>query len=132
MPNYDRRDRVGEEIKKLLTEIINNERGLEKPTVFSLLRCEPTRDFRQCAVYVSVLGEKEELNTFVSSLNAAKKSLRYALGGRMTIHHTPELTFVADDGIARSVAMGELLSSLNIPPAPLEEQEDEAAPHDDI
>ena len=132
MPHYDRRDRVGEEIKKLLTEIINNDRDLEKPQVFSLLRCEPTRDFRRCAVYVSVLGSREELEGFVSALNAAQKSLRYALGGRMSIHHTPELTFVADDGIARSVAMGELLHSLNIPPAPAEEQEKEGTPDDDI
>ncbi|MCL2434074.1 MAG: 30S ribosome-binding factor RbfA [Clostridia bacterium] len=132
MPNYDRRDRVGEEIKKLLTEIIQNDRDLEKPQIFSLLRCAPTRDFRQCAVYVSVLGNKEELNAFVSALNAAKGRLRFALGGRMSIHHTPELAFVADDGIARSVAMGELLQSLNIPPAPEEEQQTEATPDDDI
>ena len=115
MPAYDRRDRVEQEVRKQLYEAILSNKDIEKPQLFSVLRCEVTRDMRNCKAFISVLGEPEECMAFVGLLNRFAPSLRAALGARVRLHHTPALAFEADDSIAHSIHMGALIDSLNIP-----------------
>ncbi len=53
---YDRVDRISEEVRRELDQILREE--INDPRVggtFSIVRCEVTRDLRYCKVRVSVL-----------------------------------------------------------------------------
>jgi len=123
MPNYDRRERVGEEIKKQLSEIIRGLKEFPIPAIFSILAAEISADFRQCKVHVSMLGEAADCAAFCKNLQSAQGKIRHELGKRVKIHHTPALAFQPDDSIAHSVRISHLIDTLNIPPAPPEEPE---------
>ena len=125
MANYDRRERVGEEIKKQLSQILPGLKELERPALFSVMSAEISGDFRLCKVGISTLGTKAETETFCRALQAMQGKIRHELGTRVKIHHTPELVFEPDDSIAHSVHISDVISKLNIPPAEPDMETDE-------
>lgn len=94
----DRTDRISEEIKKVVSEMIQNE--LKDPRVkglISITKVIVTKDLKFCKIYISVLGaDKEEVLTGIKS---SAGYMRKQLGSRIQIRIVPELQFVLDDSI---------------------------------
>ena len=94
--NYQRIDRISEEIRREVDTIIREELG--DPRIggtFSVTRAEVTGDLRYAKIYISVL-EDERREELMEALKSAKGFIRRTLGKRMIIRYTPELTFVSD------------------------------------
>lgn len=112
MANY-RINRIAEEIKKNLDRIIREE--IRDPRVstgtFSITRVEPTGDLRQAKVFVSCLDESQ-LEGMIKALKGAAGMLRHALGGTLTMRHTPELLFVPDRNIAYGLHIAKVLKEV--------------------
>lgn len=107
----DRNGRIAEEIRKeissiLLTDI--KDPRLSKMT--SVVRVEVTRDLRYAKVYISVLGEKEEIQNTEKALKNASGFIRREVGHRMSLRYTPELIFEMDDSIAKGVDLIKLIN----------------------
>jgi len=121
--SYQRIDRISEELRRELDEIIRGELG--DPRIggtWSLTRAEVTGDLRYAKIYVSVL-EDDRREGLLEALKNARGYLRHALGKRMVIRYTPELIFVNDKNIEYGVHIARVLAD-TMKTAPRDEEEE--------
>ena len=114
MREYQRIDRISEEVRRELDAIIREE--LNDPRIdgtWSITRAEVTGDLRYAKIYVSVL-EEEKREKLLEALKNAKGYLRRALGRRMIIRSAPEMIFVNDQNIEYGVHIAKVLAETGI------------------
>ena len=124
MREYQRIDRISEEVRRELDAIIREE--LNDPRIggtWSLTRAEVTGDLRFAKVYVSVL-EDEYREPLIEALKGAKGYLRCALGKKMIIRSAPELIFLSDKNIEYGVHIAQVLAQTGIADLPEEPEEE--------
>jgi ribosome-binding factor A len=73
---------------------------------------EVTPDLRLAHVYVSVLGEDEEVQQSLAGLRHAAGFLRRELGASVSLRYLPELHFRLDESLERGLRIEQLLDSL--------------------
>jgi len=108
--SYQRIDRISEEVRREVDAIIRDE--LHDPRIsgtFSVTRADVTGDLRYAKIYISVL-EDDKRDELMAALKNAKGFIRRALGKRMIIRYTPELTFVSDKNIEYGVHIAKVLA----------------------
>ena len=108
--SYQRIDRISEEVRREVDAIIRDE--LSDPRIsgtFSVTRADVTGDLRYAKIYISVL-EDDKRDDLMAALKNAKGYIRRALGKRMIIRYTPELTFVNDKNIEYGVHIAKVLA----------------------
>ncbi|EGQ2831904.1 30S ribosome-binding factor RbfA [Staphylococcus pseudintermedius] len=108
-----RAERVGEQMKKELMDIINNK--LKDPRVgfLTITDVEPTNDLSLAKVYLTVLGsDKERENTF-KGLEKAKGFIKSEIGQRMRLRIVPDLQFEYDESIEYGNRIERLIQDLN-------------------
>ena len=109
-----RSDRISEELRRILSEIIREMKDPRILPVTSLTEARVTADLQHAKVKVSVYDEDETAcAACIGALNHAAGFLSHELGNRMRIRNVPQLTFVLDDSIAYSVHIAKVLSELN-------------------
>ena len=109
-----RKDRVAEEIKRELAEIIRDD--MNDPRVkglVSVTHVEASRDISSAVVYLSCLGNAEEQNNIVKAFKQASGFIRGELAGRLKLRVMPELTFKSDQSIRIGARINELLNLEN-------------------
>ncbi|EJF1309690.1 30S ribosome-binding factor RbfA [Staphylococcus pseudintermedius] len=108
-----RAERVGEQMKKELMDIINNK--LKDPRVgfLTITDVQPTNDLSLAKVYLTVLGsDKERKNTF-KGLEKAKGFIKSEIGQRMRLRIVPDLQFEYDESIEYGNRIERLIQDLN-------------------
>ena len=112
MASY-RLDRTGEDILRELTAIL---RTVKDPRVtggmISIVRVDVSRDLSYATVYVSAMEGIETAKTAVKGLKSAAGYMRHALGEALSLRHTPELRFIADDSIDYSARIAKTLADI--------------------
>ena len=114
MKEFQRIDRISEEVRRELDAIIREE--LNDPRIdgtWSITRAEVTGDLRYAKIYVSVL-EDDKREKLLEALKNAKGYLRRALGKKMIIRSAPELLFVSDKNIEYGVHIAQVLAETGI------------------
>ncbi|HCA7661273.1 TPA: 30S ribosome-binding factor RbfA [Staphylococcus pseudintermedius] len=108
-----RAERVGEQMKKELMDIINNK--LKDPRVgfLTITDVQPINDLSLAKVYLTVLGsDKERENTF-KGLEKAKGFIKSEIGQRMRLRIVPDLQFEYDESIEYGNRIERLIQDLN-------------------
>jgi ribosome-binding factor A len=95
-------EKVNQEIRKKLSQVIQEEVDDPIINLLSITRVETTPDLRESKVYFSILNE-QELKNAQKILNKMASFLRICLGKKMRIKILPHLKFIADDSIKYSV-----------------------------
>ncbi|MEL7623270.1 MAG: 30S ribosome-binding factor RbfA [Clostridiales bacterium] len=107
-----RKDRVAEEIKRELSEIIRED--MKDPRVksglVSVTHVEVSRDISTATIYLSCLGNTEEQAHIVKAFKQAVGFIRGELANRLNLRFTPELTFRSDNSIQVGARINELLN----------------------
>jgi ribosome-binding factor A len=105
--------RVGEQLKKELSQIIQTE--LKDPRIgfITVTGVEVTSDLSQARVYLSVLGSDEQKEETLKALARGTGFLRSELGKRVRLRHTPELIFKFDSSIEYGSRIESLLDQIN-------------------
>ncbi|MCD7919799.1 MAG: 30S ribosome-binding factor RbfA [Clostridiales bacterium] len=111
MPSY-RIDRINEDIRKELSQLIRNLKDPRVQGMISITRTETSNDLRYCTVYVSPL-DKRDVKEVIKGLKSASGFLRRELGRNMSLRYTPELTFVADDSIERGSRIIQMINDIS-------------------
>ncbi len=112
--NIKRVNRISEEVKKVVSELIYN--GLKDPRVSSMTtitNVEVTRDLRYARIYVSVLGNQEEKDNTITGLESAKGFIRKEIGSRIDLRYVPEPIFHLDESIEKGIYMSKLIEQVN-------------------
>lgn len=105
--------RVGEQIKKELSQIIQTE--LKDPRIgfITVTGVEVTNDLSEAKVYLSVLGSDEQKEATLKALASGTGFIRSELGKRMRLRHTPVLLFKFDSSIEYGSRIEALLENIN-------------------
>ena len=99
MANNNRLDRIDEELKKEISNIINYELNNPKVTgIISVTKVKVTPDLRYARVYVSILNSKNNKET-LAGLKKSAGYIRSEIAKRINLRLTPELVFEFDESI---------------------------------
>ena len=93
-----RSNRVGEQMKKELGEIIGRKKDPRIGFV-TVTDVQVTGDLQQATVFISVLGDEEQRENTLKGLAKAKGFIRSEIGQRIRLRKTPEITFEFDESI---------------------------------
>lgn len=107
-------DRLNEEFRRVLGEIITNEinddRVYGKCTVMD---ASVTPDLSYCKVAVSIMGDDKEKQRAMDCLSHAKGYLKKRLSEIVVARKIPDLTFVLDESIDYSIKISKLIDQIS-------------------
>jgi ribosome-binding factor A len=107
--SFSRKDRVSEQIRRELAELIRTELKDPRVGMISLTDVEVTADYAHAKVYFSSLAGSATLDEVMTGLQKASGFLRRELGKRISIHMTPQLHFVFDQSLERGADLSLLI-----------------------
>ena len=108
-----RYDRINEEIKKALSEIVRDMKDPRISPMTTIVLAEATNDLKLCKVKVSVYDKDDEVRRdTVAQLNRAEGFIARQLGQKIDIRRIPTLKFTLDDSIEDAVHIAEIIDKL--------------------
>ena len=107
--SFSRRDRVAEQIRREVAELIRTELKDPRVGMISITDVEVTADYAHAKVFFSTLAGSEHVAEVQVGLQKASGFLRRELGKRISIHMTPQLHFVFDQSLERGADLSQLI-----------------------
>lgn len=110
---HRRGDRVAEAIREEVATFLAVD--VKDPRVTGLVTvtgCEVTRDLRSAKVFVSIMGTDTERQATMEGLASVATHLRSRVGRALQLRLAPEITFKADESIARAARIEDLLAQI--------------------
>lgn len=110
--NNTRFERINEELKKEISNIINYE--LNNPNVTGLIsvtKAKITPDLKYAKIYVSILNSKNIKET-LAGLKKSSGYIRTEIAKRINLRITPELIFELDDSIEYGAKIDSILKDI--------------------
>ena len=93
--NSKRINRISEEVKRTISDIVQNElKDPRIPSITSISHVEVTNDLSYAKVYVSVLGNDFDRDEAIEGLNSAKGFIKKELSKKIKLRAMPELIFI--------------------------------------
>lgn len=106
--SFARSDRVAEQIRRDLAQLIQSELKDPRVGMISLTEVQLTPDYAHAKVYFTAFNS-EHLEEIQKGLKRASGFLRRELGRRIHIHTLPELHFMFDNSIEHGTSMSALI-----------------------
>ena len=110
--NNNRFERINEELKKEISNIINYE--LNNPNVTGLIsvtKAKITQDLKYAKIYVSILNSKNIKET-LAGLKKSSGYIRTEIAKRINLRITPELIFELDDSMEYGAKIDSILKDI--------------------
>ena len=108
----DRINRINQEIKKELSEIIRELKDPRIHSMTSVIAVDTAKDLRNAKVYISVLGDEEKQKDTIKGLKSAAGFIRHEIGERLDLRCNPDLVFELDHSIEYGAKINKILNSL--------------------
>lgn len=108
-----RSNRVAEQMKKDLGEIINQKVKDPRIGFLTITDVDVTNDLQQAKVYVSVFGDEAEKEQTLLALDKASGFIRSEIGKRIRLKKTPEIAFLFDEAFEYGSKIDAILRGLN-------------------
>ena len=115
--------RVNELLQRELSDILRKHYQTESVSVtITEIRVAP--DLRDARVFVSVIGDEDELERKLRWLRAHSKEFRHELGRRVVLKYMPRFEYVADHSTEQGARILKVLDEIepkpsnDAPPAP--------------
>jgi ribosome-binding factor A len=108
MKSFSRAERVSEQIRRDLADIIQGELKDPRVGMISLTAVTLTPDYAHAKVFFTTL-DISHLPEIQLGLSRAAGFLRRELGRRVRIHTLPELRFIHDDTLERGASLSKLI-----------------------
>jgi ribosome-binding factor A len=104
--------KAGEAIREVVSMAILTE--LRDPRVknVTVIGVEVAPDMREAKVLISIMGSESQQTTSLRGLKNAAGFLQAKIAERIDSRYTPKLTFVADDGVKKSMAVHQILEQI--------------------
>ena len=75
----------------------------------TVTRAEVSGDLQHAKVYVSVMGSQREQQLTMHGLKSAAGFVQSKVGDRLTTRFVPQITFVLDEGVKKSIEIARLI-----------------------
>jgi ribosome-binding factor A len=101
MPQGSRPERVGDQLRAELAELIARE--VHDPGIgfLTITHVKVTPDLQQARVFYTTIGDEKQRKETSRALGRATAFLRRQIGRRLRLKHVPELEFLFDESIER-------------------------------
>ena len=111
MKPFSRTDRLNDQIKRILGELL--EREVKDPRVgfVTITGVEVASDLSVARVYVTA-AEGQDTEVTLGGLKAAAGFFRRRIGEELSVRSTPELRFLYDESLDRGMRMDALLRQI--------------------
>ena len=109
-----RQERLNESIKELLSELLINEVKDPRIGLVTITSVNVAQDLTSAKVYFSVMGSDDARDDTRKGLESAQAYLRKKIGRELKLRSAPELRFVYDDSLDRSMAIEEALKAAKL------------------
>jgi len=109
--DFPRTRRVGEQLQRELAALIRDEVRDPRVGLVSVSAVEVSRDLSHAKVYVSTLGEQEQITELLKALEGAAGYLRHLLGQTLKMRHVPQLHFKQDHSLQEGARLSALIDS---------------------
>jgi ribosome-binding factor A len=106
--DYSRTDRINEQVKRNLAQIIREKLKDPRVNMISILDAEVSKDLKYAKIYFDTLHE-DTIDDCLEGLKRASGFLRRELGRTLTLRSTPELKFFYDDTEKKANALSALI-----------------------
>jgi ribosome-binding factor A len=109
---YPRSARVGDQIRREISEIIQKE--IKDPALgfVTITAVEMTADLKQAQVYYSVLGNEQQKRDSKTVLERAAKFIQQQLARRVRLKYLPGLRFEYDQSLEHGEKIDRLLRQI--------------------
>lgn len=107
-----RREKLSSQIAKEISAILLHELKDPRMGFVTVTRADVSVDYRSAKVFVSILGAEKDKKLAMSALKSAEGYVQGLLGKRLRIRHNPEISFVRDDSIDRTIKLTKLIDDL--------------------
>jgi ribosome-binding factor A len=101
--------RVDEAVRAVLSDAIATDLADPRVGFVTVTAVKTSPDLRHARVYVSVLGDKQQIEQSLAALTAAHGFLQGRLSAQLKMKHTPQLSFTFDSSVQRAMRITELL-----------------------
>ena len=108
-----RKERLNEIVKELLSELILNEVKDPRVGFVTITGVDVSKDLDSAKVYFTVMGGPEDRVESERGLRSARAFLRKTIGRELKLRHSPELRFVYDDTLDRSMGIEEAIKKVH-------------------
>jgi ribosome-binding factor A len=105
-------DRVAEQIKEEVGQILSTEVADPGIGLVTVTRVKVTPDLSLARVYWTVIGDAKERKTTEKALTRAAAYVRHLLSTRMSLRRSPEIIFTYDQSVAAQDRVEEILQEL--------------------
>ena len=112
MASFKRTDRISEEIKRALSDIIRELKDPRIPLMTSVVAVDVSGDLRYAKALISVMGDENTKTEAIKGLKSAAGFIRRELGSRVRLRTTPEVIFEASDSIEHGAHINALLHQI--------------------
>lgn len=131
MPQGHRPDRVGDQIRKEITELLGRE--VHDPGIgfVTVTRVQVTADLQLARVFYTTLGTEAQRRDTVRGLTRATPFLRHQVGERLRLRRVPMLQFVFDKSVEAQDRVEQLLREIHEAEAGTAQAHDDADPEED-
>ncbi|HEY4370938.1 MAG TPA: 30S ribosome-binding factor RbfA [Burkholderiales bacterium] len=110
---FSRSERVNEQIRRDLAEIIRTELKDPRIGMISLTGVEVTADYAHATVFFTTMTDRSAVPSILAGLKKSGGFLRVQLGKRIKIHQIPELHFKFDESLERGIELSQLIEQAN-------------------
>ncbi|HHY70475.1 MAG TPA: 30S ribosome-binding factor RbfA [Thermoanaerobacterales bacterium] len=113
--DFSRSDRIAEEIKKVISQIISND--LKDPRIdglISVTKVDVTKDLRHATIFISFYGDKTKKDSNFEVIKNAKGYIRRELASRIRMKYIPEISFKMDESIEYAIRINKLLEEVKV------------------
>lgn len=108
-----RSDRVGEAIKRLVSELLQRRlKDVRITGMVSVTDVEVSGDLRHAKVFVSIFGEKEQQDQTMEGLQSAAGFVRSEVGKQLQLRYAPDIHFHHDKSIEHGAHIAALLNKI--------------------
>ncbi len=100
-----RLERVNSTVRAVISKVIGAE--VRDPRLYSMVsvtRVDTSPDFKNCSVYVSILGDEDDKRSAMRALRSAAGFVRQRMRPQLRMRTVPELEFRLDRSIEQDAA----------------------------
>jgi ribosome-binding factor A len=108
----NRADKVAEEIRKVVSLIVQEELRDPRLGFITITHCSLTPDLRFARIFFSVYGDEQKWKDTQAGLEHAVGFIRRILGERLDLRFVPEIVFASDHSSEYSIIIEQRLEEI--------------------
>lgn len=110
---YQRKDRVGDLIKREISQIILQE--LKDPGIgfVTITGVDVSSDLKHAKIFYSVLGDENSKKESTAALKRAGGFIQHEIGKRLKLRYTPEIAFRFDESVEYGARIEGLIQKIH-------------------